>query len=73
MEDKKQVEPVVEMNIIDHGPLIVTGKVKIITPDGKEIVRERCAICRCGGSSKQPYCDGTHAKKQYENKHETFF
>lgn len=28
--------------------------------------RERFALCRCGQSSKKPYCDGTHAKFEFD-------
>lgn len=43
------------------GPLLVRGNLSIQTPTGEK--RDtRVALCRCGGSSNKPYCDGTHAK-----------
>lgn len=69
MEDK---EPIVELTVTDHGPLIVKGPVKLITPDGNIRIVEKCAICRCEGSNRQPFCDGTHTRKKYEQVHETF-
>lgn len=43
-------EDVAKVRILDH-----TGTV--LTPTGKVI-----ALCRCGGSSTKPFCDGTHSK-----------
>ena len=46
------------------GPYLVTGcKALRGLSDGKEYAAEgTVALCRCGGSSNKPYCDGTHAK-----------
>ncbi|GGK00330.1 MULTISPECIES: CDGSH iron-sulfur domain-containing protein [Parabacteroides] len=60
MENKEQ--PLVELKAMDKGPLLVKGPVKLITPDGKEMIMERTAICRCGHSKNQPFCDGSHMK-----------
>ncbi|GAC1317723.1 MAG: hypothetical protein NVSMB2_11770 [Chloroflexota bacterium] len=48
----------------DNGPYIVEGDFKVIGPSGNEIPHEgqRAAMCRCGGSSKKPFCDGTHSR-----------
>ncbi len=46
-----------------NGPLLVEGNLEIVTGTGKTINRvTKTALCRCGQSSKKPYCDGTHAK-----------
>jgi CDGSH-type Zn-finger protein len=49
---------------LDNGPYRVKGPVKIIDPDGKtwEILKETVSLCRCGGSTNKPFCDGTHNK-----------
>ncbi|MBX5489710.1 MAG: CDGSH iron-sulfur domain-containing protein [Chloroflexi bacterium] len=42
------------------GPYLIKG-VKLVNHEGKEIpAPETFALCRCGQSSKKPFCDGTH-------------
>lgn len=62
MENKTNEQPLVELKATNKGPLLVKGTVKVITPDGKEMIMEKTAICRCGHSKNQPFCDGSHAK-----------
>ena len=44
------------------GPLLVRGPIRLVDERGEEIhTRRRVhAICRCGRSARQPFCDGTH-------------
>jgi CDGSH-type Zn-finger protein len=46
----------------EDGPLLVRGRFLLRTPDGAEIDpgRSTVALCRCGLSSRKPFCDGTH-------------
>jgi CDGSH-type Zn-finger protein len=48
----------------ENGPYKVTGPVELVDPDGNPIpVRgDTIFLCRCGGSSNKPFCDGTHSK-----------
>ena len=48
----------------DNGPYLVRGQFKILAPDGTEIPHEGdfAAMCRCGGSTNKPFCDGTHSR-----------
>jgi len=72
-----------KIKIIKNGPYIVTGGVPlikmIIEPDEdgyslnwKEVecypFRESYALCRCGNSSKKPYCDGKHVLTNFDGK-----
>jgi uncharacterized Fe-S cluster protein YjdI len=43
------------------GPLSLAGRICIQTAAG-EVVREtdRVALCRCGATGNQPFCDGSH-------------
>jgi len=49
-----------------NGPLFVRGRLRIVGDDG-EVIREdtRVALCRCGGSSNKPFCDGTHRRNGF--------
>jgi len=63
------------VRVTKNGPYLIDGplpiaKQTIVVDDKHESVawqeserREQgsCALCRCGGSSIKPYCDGTHA------------
>lgn len=45
------------------GPYMVRGGIPVSSADGDEYeVRNRQTLCRCGGSSNKPFCDGTHWK-----------
>jgi uncharacterized Fe-S cluster protein YjdI len=48
------------------GPLYLRGRVRIAGPDGG-ILREdtRVALCRCGGSRRKPFCDGSHEENGF--------
>jgi uncharacterized Fe-S cluster protein YjdI len=44
-----------------HGPLYVRGAVRLETEDGVVLGEDlRLALCRCGASKNQPFCDGSH-------------
>lgn len=49
-----------QIQVRNNGPYLVTG-VKVVDQNGNEIpTPESFAMCRCGQSSKKPFCDGTH-------------
>ncbi|MEJ7706237.1 MAG: CDGSH iron-sulfur domain-containing protein [Nocardioidaceae bacterium] len=52
------------------GPLLVRGADVIRGEDGKlyDVTRPVVAICRCGKTSRSPWCDGTH---KLLNRHRT--
>jgi CDGSH-type Zn-finger protein len=47
-----------------NGPYLVKGPVRLVDADGNEfqVTGDTIALCRCGGSTKKPFCDGTHSK-----------
>lgn len=52
----------------DNGPYRVAGPVQLLDAEGKVIRSEGgFALCRCGGSSNKPFCDGTHRANNFES------
>ena len=46
-----------------NGPYVVAGLTSLTNSKGESLAtRPLLALCRCGGSSLKPYCDGTHAR-----------
>jgi CDGSH-type Zn-finger protein len=46
-----------------NGPYIVKKLTRLTNSKGEVIeTKEVIALCRCGGSSNKPFCDGTHSK-----------
>ncbi len=53
----------VKINIRENGPFLVTGPATLIDTEGNSYDltgKANFALCRCGMSSKKPFCDGTH-------------
>jgi CDGSH-type Zn-finger protein len=48
----------------DNGPYLAKGSLMMLDVEGDEFRAKRAtvALCRCGGSTNQPFCDGTHSK-----------
>ena len=48
-----------------NGPYLVEGEVELTDPTGTRVDtsgKTKIALCRCGGSTTKPFCDGTHSK-----------
>jgi len=46
-----------------NGPYVVTGSIELCDTNGNVLpTQERTVLCRCGASTKKPFCDGTHSK-----------
>ena len=52
----------VTLTACPDGPILLRGPVRIVDDHGEEVPRHRAtvALCRCGGTAIQPWCDGTH-------------
>jgi len=52
----------VTIKVRDNGPYVVDGDFILTDAAGNEIPIVKRALCRCGGSTMKPFCDGTHSK-----------
>jgi CDGSH-type Zn-finger protein len=52
----------VTIKIRDNGPYVVDGDFQLTDAQGNPIPIVKRALCRCGGSTTKPFCDGTHSK-----------
>ena len=51
------------------GPLWVKGGIRIESADGTRYeIRNRVTLCRCGASENKPFCDGSHAGRNWAGK-----
>jgi CDGSH-type Zn-finger protein len=54
------------IHVRKNGPYRVESDVEVTVVDWEAkaytIERMPIALCRCGGSTKKPFCDGTHSK-----------
>ena len=55
------------VEVLENGPLLVYGTLKITHKDGSEETKiKTTAFCRCGASHNKPFCDGTHVKENFK-------
>lgn len=69
MEGEENIENAGETSctIIENGPLLVSGNLKVTFADGTVEQKKRStAFCRCGASANKPYCDGSHKKIKFQ-------
>ncbi len=54
----------VTITVRKDGPYRVEGELTLLDADGNQIPLPgpRFSLCRCGASSRKPFCDGTHSK-----------
>lgn len=50
------------IRIRENGPLLVEGDFQLVDANGNDVPIVKKALCRCGGSTMKPFCDGTHSK-----------
>jgi CDGSH-type Zn-finger protein len=52
-----------------NGPYVIDDEnVRVIDWNGVEyqVDRKPIALCRCGASTKKPFCDGTHSRVGFQ-------
>ena len=63
----------VSIQVTENGPYKVQGPISLSdhagnpvdVPEGKAVF-----LCRCGGSTKKPFCDGTHSRIGFQGARE---
>lgn len=66
-EDKESSTLETKVEVLENGPLLVYGTLKVTYKDGSEETKNRTtAFCRCGASQNKPYCDGAHVDQGFK-------
>ena len=56
------------MRLRHGGPLVIEGPVVLVAENGVVLREARSmALCRCGASREQPYCDGSHRTSAFRD------
>jgi CDGSH-type Zn-finger protein len=58
----------VKITALTDGPLVVEGPLELVDQRGKPYAPRNAlkfALCRCGGSSRKPFCDGSHSRNGF--------
>jgi CDGSH-type Zn-finger protein len=57
--------PPVTIHVRNNGPLLVDGPFRLVDADGAEHpvpAGKQVKLCRCGASTRKPFCDGAHSR-----------
>ena len=66
-QDKAAPKINTKVEVLENGPLLVFGALKVVHKDGKEELKNKTtAFCRCGASKNKPFCDGTHTSTDFK-------
>jgi CDGSH-type Zn-finger protein len=62
------MENIMRIKARENGPYLVEGTALYQDGSGQEqkTSGKSIALCRCGGSSNKPFCDGTHRKIDFQ-------
>ena len=57
-----------KIKLIENGPIIVEteGSVSYSKAESSDGETGPIVLCRCGESSRKPFCDGTHKKAGFQ-------
>jgi CDGSH-type Zn-finger protein/uncharacterized Fe-S cluster protein YjdI len=51
-----------------NGPIKIEGPLEVCSGTGRMVTRgTETFLCRCGGSSNKPFCDGTHRRNGFKS------
>jgi hypothetical protein len=63
-----EIETDAHVETIPNGPLMIFGHISIKDAEGNITYKDKVtALCRCGHSSKKPFCDGSHFKAGFKD------
>jgi len=61
----------IKIRMRPHGPFVVEGPFALTDSEGNafpiDTDKPAIALCRCGASANQPFCDGSHKKCDFES------
>lgn len=67
--DRKAADAGARIQASLNGPLLLQGDYELLDEAGAPIPRSgRLALCRCGGTGNQPFCDGSHARVGFRSR-----
>jgi uncharacterized Fe-S cluster protein YjdI/CDGSH-type Zn-finger protein len=59
----------VSIRLSENGPLMIEGALALMDENEQPVhYAGRCSLCRRGGTSNPPFCDGTHRKTGWKPK-----
>lgn len=71
MTSTKESQQPITIQAMPNGPYLVKGLTNLKNSNGEALpATDVVALCRCGGSSNKPFCDGTHAKNGFSGEKE---
>ncbi len=66
-KNDKTMEKTLQIDVSENGPILINGPANIIYQGNQELKESKTiALCRCGLSSRKPYCDGTHKREGFK-------
>jgi CDGSH-type Zn-finger protein len=61
----------VTIKVRPNGPLLIEGPITLVDHEGNAFPlnpdKPNVALCRCGQSSRKPFCDGTHNRCGFQS------
>jgi 3-phenylpropionate/trans-cinnamate dioxygenase ferredoxin subunit len=59
--------PEIKLKARENGPWLLPGPAECLMAEAQmTLAGEVVYLCRCGASSKKPFCDGTHLQIEFE-------
>jgi len=61
----------VKISMRPNGPFLVSGPMTLTDSEGNafpiDAAKPAIALCRCGASASNPFCDGSHKSCEFES------